>query len=80
MDRRLKNIKAVFADVDNTLLCLKMYDNDGKRTVGFKEYVDWLKFNIFNNAYIDCVAPKGMFNLITELNAEIASLKFPISL
>ena len=69
MDRRLKNIKAVFADVDNTLLCLKKYDNDGKRTVGFKEYVDWLKFNIFNNAYIDCVAPKGMFNLITELNA-----------
>lgn len=68
MEKRIKNIKAVFADVDNTLLCLKMYDSEGKRIVGCKAYEDWLKYNIFNNAYINCVAPKGMHNLITALH------------
>ena len=53
--------------VHNTLLCLKMYDNDGKRIVGFKEYDDWLEYNINTNAYINCQAPKGMKNLITHL-------------
>ena len=58
----------VFADVDNTLLCLKMKDYNGKRTVGFSEYNDWLKYNILTNAYINCSAPKGMYNLIEALH------------
>ena len=58
----------IFADVDNTLLCLRMTDYSGKRTVGFSDYNDWLKYNILNNAYIECSAPKGMFNLINALH------------
>ena len=68
MKNKLNKIKMVFADVDNTLLCLKMKDYNGKRTVGFSEYNDWLKYNILTNAYINCSAPKGMYNLIEALH------------
>lgn len=69
MEKHLKNIKLVFGDVDNTLLCIKIRNpDDGKRLVGFQEYNDWLKFNIFNNAYIESTAPKGMYNLIMALH------------
>ena len=57
MKDKLKKVKVVFGDVDNTLLCLKMYDDDGKRIVGFEDANDWLKYNINYNAYIKCVAP-----------------------
>ena len=30
MKERLDKIKLVFADVDNTLLCLRMYDANGQ--------------------------------------------------
>ncbi|MCQ2979425.1 MAG: hypothetical protein MJ245_06490 [Clostridia bacterium] len=68
MEKHLKKIKAVFGDVDNTLLCIKLRDSNGKRVVGFPDYNDWLKYNIFTNAYIDCQAPKGMFNLINAFH------------
>ena len=67
MENKLKNIKILFADVDNTLLYLKIYDENGKRIIGVAEYNEWLKFNINNNAYINCLAPKGMTNLIYKL-------------
>lgn len=69
MLEKLKKVKVVFADVDSTLLCIKLRDSDGKRVVGFLEYEEWLKFNINNNAYINCIAPKGMQNLISALYA-----------
>lgn len=68
MKNKLNKIKMVFADVDNTLLCLKMKDYNGKRTVGFSDYNDWLKYNILTNAYINCSAPKGMYNLANALH------------
>lgn len=68
MNRKLSKIKMIFADVDNTLLCLKMKDYNGKRTVGFSDYNDWLKYNILTNAYINCSAPKGMYNLANALH------------
>lgn len=68
MNSKLSKIKMVFADVDNTLLCIKLRDTNGKRIVGFAEYKDWLKYNIMNNAYIRCSAPKGMYNLIEALH------------
>ena len=70
MQDKLKKVKVVFGDVDNTLLCLKMYDDYGKRIVGFEEANDWLKYNINYNAYIKCVAPRGMKNLIEALHRE----------
>ena len=60
MQEKLKKIKVLFGDVDNTLLCLKMYNEAGKRIVGFEDANDWLKYNINNNAYIKCQAPRGM--------------------
>ena len=68
MEKKLAKVKIFFGDVDNTLLCLKMYNEHGKRVVGFSEYDDWLAYNIFNNAYINCQTPKGMKNLITQLH------------
>lgn len=70
MKKKLKNIKVIFADVDNTLLCVKMYDENKKRIVGFAEYNDWLKYNIFNNAYVNCSAPRGVLNLVKKLHDE----------
>ena len=74
MEDKLAKIKALFADVDNTLLCIKLYDNagkndkeNGKRIVGRKEYNDWLRYNINNNAYIHCTAPRGLSNLVKLL-------------
>ena len=67
-----KKIKAVFLDVDNTLLYLKMYadengnnNKNGKRIIGHADYTDWLKYNITNNAYIYCVAPTAIKNFVT---------------
>ena len=74
MENKLKKVRAVFADVDNTLLYLKMKDTNGKRTVGFSDYNDWLKYNIITNAYIDCFAPKGMFNIINRLHDQGAKI------
>ena len=75
MKNKLDKIKVIFADVDNTLLCLKMYDNEGKndkekgkRTVGFAEYESWLKYNINNNAYIHCQAPEPIKKLVKYLH------------
>lgn len=68
MQDKLNKIKVVFADVDNTLLCLKMYDDAGKRIVGFENQDDWLKFNINTNAYIRCQAPRGVKNLVDDLH------------
>ena len=68
MKDKLAKVKIFFGDVDNTLLCLKMYDPNGKRIVGFAEYDDWLEYNIYNNAYINCQAPAGMTNLINYLH------------
>ena len=68
MRKHINNLKAVFADVDNTLLCIKLRDSEGKRAVGFLEYNDWLKYNINTNAYINSIAPLGMLNLINFLH------------
>lgn len=67
MKEKMKNIKVIFADVDNTLLRLKMYDQNGKRIVGVFDSDKWLEYNIQNNAYEKCMAPKGMSNLINCL-------------
>lgn len=64
MESKLNKIKVLFGDVDNTLLYLKMYDKEGNRIVGFPEYDDWLNYNICENAYVNCIAPKGMKNLL----------------
>ena len=68
MKEKLKKIKVLFGDVDNTLLCLKMYNEEGKRVVGFESPEDWLRFNINHNAYIKCQAPRGVKNLIDDLH------------
>lgn len=68
MNKKLAKIKMVFADVDNTLLCIKMKDLNGHRTIGFSDYNEWLKYNIMTNAYVECSAPKGVYNIITALH------------
>ncbi len=70
MEKKLEKIKVLFADVDNTLLCLKMYDDDGKRMIGALNYDDWLKYNIEHNAYINCIAPKGVYDLVYMLHEQ----------
>lgn len=74
MQNKLKQIKMVFADVDNTLLYLHMKDSNGHRTIGFQDYNDWLEYNINTNAYIGCKAPTGMTNLITMLHLNGAKI------
>lgn len=74
MREKLDKIRVLFADVDNTLLCLKMYDNNGKRIVGRLDYKDWLQYNINNNAYINCTAPKGVYNLVQQLHKQGAKI------
>lgn len=68
LEAKLNKIKALFIDVDYTALCLYMKTEDGKRTVGFPDYDEWLKYNIFNNAYKECEAPKGMYNIVKALH------------
>ena len=51
---KLENLKMAFFDVDNTLLCLKMYDDNGNRIIGVAHPDDWLRYNIVNNAYVNC--------------------------
>lgn len=75
MEKKLSKIKAIFVDVDNTALCLKMYDfngiNDkekGKRIIGVKDDMEWLRYNINNNAYLHCEAPKPIVNIINFVN------------
>lgn len=73
MKKKLDKVKVLFADVDNTLLYLKMYNKDGKnekggkRVVGLSDYTTWLKYNVNNNAYIHCKAPEGMLRLVNYL-------------
>lgn len=68
LEAKLNKIKVLFIDVDYTALCLYMKTEDGKRTVGFPDYDEWLKYNIFNNAYKDCEAPKGMYSIVKALH------------
>ena len=70
---KINNIKALFLDVDNTALCLKMYDKDGindkegKRIVGIVDDKEWLRYNIRNNAYVYCEAPRQIVNLVNYI-------------
>lgn len=71
IEEKIKSIKALFLDVDNTALCLKMYDNNGindrengKRIIGVKDDKEWMAYNIHNNAYQYCEAPVPIFNLV----------------
>ena len=41
---KLENLKMAFFDVDNTLLCLKMYDDNGNRIIGVAHPDDWLRY------------------------------------
>ena len=73
--KTINNVEMAFFDVDNTLLCLKMYKDEegrndketGRIIVGCHEYEDWLKYNIFNNAYVHCTAPDAIENLVMKL-------------
>jgi len=74
---KLDKIKALFLDVDNTALCLKMYDynglNDkenGNRIVGILDDKEWMAYNIKNNAYIYCKAPEALVSLVNFLKAK----------
>lgn len=69
-DNKLMKTKVAFFDVDNTLLCLKMYDDEGNRIIGVAHPDDWLRYNIVNNAYEHCVAPKAMKRLVERLHAQ----------
>ena len=71
---RVNKIKALFLDVDNTALCLKMYNyngiNDkklGERIIGILDDKEWMEYNIKNNAYVYCEAPKPIFNLVNYI-------------
>jgi hypothetical protein len=71
MKERLDKIKALFLDVDNTALCLKMYNNNGindkengERIIGIVDDKEWMEYNIMNNAYIYCEAPIQIYNLV----------------
>lgn len=71
MKAMIDNVKALFLDVDNTALCLKMYDNNGvndkekgKRIIGILDDKAWMDYNIRNNAYIYCEAPIQIWNLV----------------
>ncbi len=71
----VNNVKLLFLDVDNTALCLKMYDNKGindketgSRIMGVFDEKDWLSYNINNNAYQYCVAPIPLHNLVQYLH------------
>lgn len=70
MQEKLKRIKVAFLDIDNSLLLLKMYDENGKRIIGRLDYKDWLQYNINNNAYINCQAPTGVYNLVQQLHEQ----------
>ena len=74
MKERLDKIKALFLDVDNTALCLKMYNNNGindkengERIIGIVDDKEWMEYNIMNNAYIYCEAPIQIYNLVKYL-------------
>ena len=71
MKEKIDKIKAIFLDVDNTALCLKMYDfngiNDkehGTRIIGLLDDKDWMAYNIKNNAYKYCEAPRQLVDLV----------------
>ena len=76
MQKVIKNIKLVLLDVDNTALCLKMYDYEGKndkelgtRIIGIKDDMEWLRYNINNNAYIHCEAPVEIVNIVNYVKS-----------
>lgn len=71
MKNKLDKIKLILIDVDNTGLCLKMYNNNGindrlngKRIIGVKDDMEWLEYNIVNNAYKYCEAPAPIVNVV----------------
>lgn len=81
MKEKVENIKAVFLDVDNTALCLKMYNcngiNDkenGERLIGILDDNDWLKYNIVNNAYKYCEAPPQLLKLVDYMRSRDAMI------
>ncbi len=74
MKEKLDKIKLILIDVDNTGLCLKMYNNNGindkengKRIIGVKDDMEWLRYNIFNNAYKYCEAPVPIVNVVKHV-------------
>lgn len=74
MREKLNKIKLILIDVDNTGLCLKMYNNEGindkengKRIVGVKDNMEWLEYNIVNNAYKYCEAPLPIVNVVNYI-------------
>ncbi len=71
MITQLEKIRALFLDVDNTALCLKMYDDNGmnnketgKRIIGILDDKEWMEYNIRNNAYVYSEAPVPIHNLV----------------
>jgi len=71
MKQKLSKIKLILIDVDNTALCLKMYDHNGindkengRRVIGVPDPMEWLKYNIVNNAYKHCEAPVPIVNVV----------------
>jgi FMN phosphatase YigB (HAD superfamily) len=74
MKTKVNKIKALFVDVDNTALYIKMYDynglNDkerGNRVIGIIDDKEWMAYNIRNNAYLHCEAPRQMINIVNYL-------------
>lgn len=81
MIEKVNRVKALFLDVDNTALCIKMYDyngvNDkqnGERVIGILDDKEWMEYNIRNNAYIYCEAPKPIFNLVNYIKSRGGSI------
>lgn len=71
MKQKLNKVKLILLDVDNTALCIKLYDNNGlndnkngKRIIGVKDDMEWLRYNIINNAYKYCEAPLPIVNVV----------------
>ena len=74
MKNKLNKIKLILIDVDNTGLCLKMYNDNGinnketgKRIIGVKDDMEWLEYNIVNNAYKYCEAPAPIVNIVNYI-------------
>ena len=74
MKAKINKVKVLFLDVDNTALYIKMYNfngyNDkknGNRVIGILDDKEWMAYNIRNNAYIHCEAPRQIINLVNYL-------------
>lgn len=73
---KLSKVKLLFLDVDNTALCLKMYNNNGindkesgNRIIGVLDDQEWMAYNIKNNAYVYCEAPRPLVNLVNYVKS-----------